>query len=154
MTERFELFTTSVTRAYKSVQQIKKHQSLTFGVKGIHVMCLYFLWQNPDGLTVTELSTLCCEDKAAISRTIDSLLESGHVTYSEPENKRRWRSKLFITEKGLEAAEKMSYLISDIVCTAKKGLTPEELNCFYKVFTVINNNLSEYCKYLETRKNP
>ena len=65
----------AVTRAYKYVQQIKKHESATFGIKGIHVMCMVALGKSEEGLTVTELAARCCEDKAAISRTVDNLAE-------------------------------------------------------------------------------
>ena len=54
MRDRFELFTMAVTRAYKYVQQIKKHESATFGIKGIHVMCMVALGKSEEGLTVTE----------------------------------------------------------------------------------------------------
>ena len=100
MRDRFELFTMSVTRAYKYIQQIKKHESATFGIKGIHVMCMVALGKYPEGLTVTELAASCCEDKAAISRTVDSLAEKGYIVYEEAQARRRWRSKIMLTGSG------------------------------------------------------
>ena len=43
------------------------------GLKGTHVMCLFFLHHTPEGLTAAQLCQLCAEDKAAISRTIATL---------------------------------------------------------------------------------
>ena len=50
-----------------------------FGLKGTHVMCLFFLHHTPEGLTAAQLCQLCAEDKAAISRTIATLKEKGYI---------------------------------------------------------------------------
>lgn len=149
MIESFESFVTTVTRAYKYIQQAKKHESVTLNIKGIHVMCLYFLGQHPEGLTLTELSTLCCEDKAATSRNVNSLVEKGYVTCENHENKRRWRSKIVLTEAGKEGKQIMDHIISDIVKNTKEDLSEEEIRCFYKVFFAINEKLAAYCHSLE-----
>lgn len=151
MEDRFELFVMSVTRAYKYVQQIKKVESGTFGIKGIHVMCMVVLGKHPEGLTVTELSSRCCEDKAAISRTVDSLAEKGYVSYEGTEAKRRWRSKIMLTEHGQEVAKKVDVLIEDIVGKIRGDLTTEREAAFYRVFSAINDRLAEYCEMLEAR---
>ena len=80
---RFTEFTTSIVTAYKKVQQIKKIQTeeyAVFGIRAAHVMYLYYMGLHPDGLTVTELANLCCEDKAATSRGIDYLVEKAIAT--------------------------------------------------------------------------
>lgn len=151
MRDRFELFTMAVTRAYKYVQQIKKHESATFGIKGIHVMCMVVLGRSEDGLTVTELSARCCEDKAAISRTVDNLAEKGYVTYEETESKRRWRTKVTLTDRGKEITRGVDVLIDDIVRKIKGNLTTEQEAVFYKVFSAINDRLAEYCEMLDAR---
>lgn len=148
MRERFELFTIGVTRAYKYIQQIKKHESATFGIKGIHVMCMVALGKNPEGLTVTELASWCCEDKAAISRTVDSLAEKGYIAYEETEARRRWRSKVIITEEGRRITADMGGLIEEIVQEIKGDLTTEQEAVFYKIFAAINDRLAKYCERL------
>ena len=143
MEDKFELFVMSVTRAYKYISQIKKHESGTFNIKGIHVMIMVFLAKHEDGLTVSELTTLCCEDKAAISRAVDSLAEKGYIV-DNSDTKRRWRSKLLLTELGRSQSEKMFSLINDIVGAISNGLSYEDELHFYKTFTRINDNLSKY----------
>jgi len=152
MQERFELFVLTVTRAYKSIQQIKRHKSETLGLKGIHVMCLYFMGQNPDGLTITELAGLCYEDKAAISRTMDALVEMGYANYGNTDAKRRWRSKITITEEGKAAALRLQEMIDQVVRRINHSLSDEELLQFYKVFFAINDELAAYCEELENRE--
>lgn len=151
MRDRFELFTISVTRAYKYIQQIKKHESATFGIKGIHVMCIVALGKYPEGLTVTELAASCCEDKAAISRTVDSLAEKGYVTYEEAQARRRWRSKVKLTEKGQEVTKGVEQLIEEIVGKIRGELTTEQETAFYRIFRCINDRLAEYCEKLDAR---
>ncbi len=151
MRDRFELFTMAVTRAYKYVQQIKKYESATFGIKGIHVMCMVALEKSMEGLTVTELSAQCCEDKAAVSRTIDSLAEKGYVAYKETGTKRRWRSKVMLTERGWETVKRVDALIEDIVANIRGDLTTEQTDAFYRVFSAINDRLAKYCEMLEAR---
>lgn len=152
MVELFETFAMSVTRAYKYLSQIKKHESGTFDIKGIHVMSMVYLEKHPEGLTVSELASMCCEDKAAVSRTIDSLAIKGYVTYSEADAKRRWRSKIILTQEGLNQARDMKCLISAVVSQIRNGITAEEELIFYKVFARINTNLAKYISAIESNK--
>lgn len=151
MGDRFELFVMSVTRAYKYISQIKKHESANFGIKGIHVMCMVFLGKHENGLTAAELTAMCCEDKAAISRTVDSLAEKGYLSYSENDPKKRWRSKIMLTAKGREQADRMSALINDIVGIISEGLSIEDEVRFYRTFSHINDNLASYFADIEIK---
>ena len=153
MKNSFELFTTCVTRAYKNIQRIKKHEALTFGIMGFQVMCVYFLGKNQDGLTITELSALCCEDKAAVSRTVDSLSITGYVRWLDAEEpKRRWRAKITLTEKGRRVARGISKTADDIVKSVGEGFDEAQLLAFYKMFYVLNDRLKKYCDEMEQRK--
>jgi hypothetical protein len=73
MIQRFDAFVSGITACYKYIQRIKSMEMTEFGLKGTHVMCLYYLRQNPAGLTASQLCGLCAEDKAAISRTVSEL---------------------------------------------------------------------------------
>lgn len=86
MIERFELFTTTIGQIYKNLQRIKMQEMAEFQLKGIHVMCLLELNRNKEGLTVTQLSAFCGEDKAAISRTVSDLMKQGLVTADSEKN--------------------------------------------------------------------
>ena len=77
--ERFESFTTSVTKAYKCIQKIKLAETERMGLKANHVMYMHYLGKNPEGLTAKQLCELCIEDKAAVSRTIVDLTKNGFV---------------------------------------------------------------------------
>ena len=54
----------------------------------------------PGGLTATQLTELCKEDKAAISRTLSQLSSKGLVSCELPEHKRSYRTLYYLTEEG------------------------------------------------------
>ena len=105
MEDVFENFTASVTRAYKYISQIKKHESLTFGIKGIHVMSMIYLNKYKNGLTVSELAALCLEDKAAVSRNLDSLKDMGYVRFADSNAGKRRGRRAVLTPEGKKQAE-------------------------------------------------
>ena len=146
--ERFESFVTTVTRAYKSIQKIKniEMEKEKLGLRGNHVMCMYFLGKNSGGLTAAELCKLCNEDKAAVSRTILDLTQKGLVKPVEKASKRKYRTMIKLSEDGLELNEKLRGMIEQAVKKGSADFTDDERRIFYKVFFSIVNNLEELTK--------
>ena len=79
MLNRFGAFVTGITACYKYIQRIKTQEMAELGLKGTHMPCLFFLSQNPEGMTAAQLCHLCDEDKAAISRTLAELETKGYL---------------------------------------------------------------------------
>ena len=144
MIKRFEQFVSGITVCYKYIQRIKALEmpELEPGMKGSHVMCIFYLEQNPDGLTAAQLSNLCQEDKAAISRTLSELVERGFVAGGEKDGK-RYRALLVLTEKGQALAEKVDKVISRWVEAGGDGLSEEERAAFYHGLELISGNLKD-----------
>lgn len=140
MLERFEQFTARVGQMYRCIQRIKNREMEEFGLRGTHVMCLHFLDKHPQGLTSTELSAACGEDKAAISRVVAELRERGLVHAEE----NRYRSPVRLTQTGAAVALRMREIIREVVTRADKGVSEEDLAVFYRVFARISTNLSAY----------
>ena len=138
MIERFDAFVSGITSCYKYIQRIKAMEMTEFGLKGTHVMCLYYLRQNPAGLTASQLCGLCAEDKAAISRTVSELRSQGYITTL---SKKAYRAMLTLTSAGHEIARKFDNLIEGWVCAGGDGLSDEERSDFYKVLTTVTDNL-------------
>ena len=86
------------------------------------------------------------EDKAAVSRTVSKLEASGLVYFEDNGEKRRYRSKIRLTEKGEETAEKMVELIESAVKNGGEGLTEEEREIFYRSLGIIADNLQKICE--------
>ena len=55
MIRRFEEFTSNISLAYKYVLRIKAYEMNSFGMKGSHVMCLYYIGKNPEGHSLSML---------------------------------------------------------------------------------------------------
>lgn len=141
MIERFEVFTTTISQIYKSLQRIKMQEMSEFHLKGTHTMCMFELNRNPEGLTVTQLSTFCKEDKAAISRTIAELAAKGLVTSA---SSKKYRAPIKLTETGYATAKQIDELVIEAVAAGSAGFTEEERDIFYKVLTQISDNLNHY----------
>ena len=73
MQERYIEFTSLITSLYRLIQKIKSTEMKEIGLKGNQVQCLYYLFYEEEGINAKNLSNLCSEDKAAISRTLKDL---------------------------------------------------------------------------------
>ena len=139
MINRFKSFVSGVTICYKYIQRIKNMEMTEFGLKGTHVMCLFFLHHNPDGLTAAQLCQLCAEDKAAISRTIATLKDRGYIASGE----KKYRALLALTEEGIAVAKQMDGLIYQWVGFGGDGISESDRDTFYRVLEHISSNLRE-----------
>lgn len=137
MLQRFESFVTGITLCHKYIQKIKSAEMTDFGLKGTHVMCLFYLHNYPDGLTAAQLSRLCAEDKAAISRTLAVLLDKGYILPGET----KYNNILQLTDKGIAIAEQIDGLIAQWVSLGGDGLSEEERTVFYRTLEKISLNL-------------
>ena len=140
MKERFERFVTTITQIYKSLQKLKSQAMADFGLKGTHVMCLYQLQQNPEGLTVTQLAKICEEDKAAISRSLAELRSQDLVQCPE-ETFKRYRAAYTLTRRGLQVSAGMDQKIDDAVMKGAQGYSEEDRHIFYDVLLRVAENL-------------
>ena len=144
--ERFEAFTTSVTKAYKYIQKIKLAEAENIGLKANHIMYMYHLGKNPEGLTSTELSKLCVEDKAAVSRAIVDLTDKGFIRSVERDLMRKYRAKIILTEKGKEKNKQLNEAIAIAVAKASSSINESEREKFYSILFYITDNLETICK--------
>ena len=138
MNQRFDAFVTGITVCYKYIQRIKSAEVNDMGLKGTHVMTLFYLKQHPDGLTSSQLCTLCAEDKAAVSRTVSFLRENGYVYSDGPKN---YRALLHLTPAGRAVVDQFDDLIAGWVTAGGQGLTEQERRDFYYGLNLIANNL-------------
>lgn len=142
--ERFEAFTGSILELNRYLQKLKELEMRPYGLRGNHVMCLYYLGKHPEGLTPGELTEACREDKAAISRSTAQLMEKGLITGDFPEHKRAYRTKLVLTEQGRELVQNFDRRIDAVMTTGGVGVTEEQRQCFYSAMELIIENLSRY----------
>ena len=140
MIGRFKEFTKNISFAYKYIIKLKSAAIREFGLKGSHVMCLFYVGEADNGLTATKLCMLCGEDKAAISKSLSALLELGYVELENDENK-KYRSKYFLTKSGKKVKDALDVMFADVVADGGIGLTEEEREAFYSALQKIVDNL-------------
>ena len=141
MLQRFDSFVTGITLCYKSIQRIKSMETTELGLKGTHVMCLFYLHHNQEGMTAAQLAVRCEEDKGAVSRTLAELTELGYVLPVESDGKKKYRALIQLSDAGNQVAEKVDTLISGWVSAVGEGLSEAERESFYYALGVISENL-------------
>ncbi len=145
MTDRFEQFTSSVSRIYQIIQKIQRQEMARYGLKSAHVACLLTLQQYPEGITAAELGKLCEKDKAAISRTLAELEEVGMVCRMKTDSG-AYRAMLCLTQAGTDVAEKVKGRTVLAVDRAGSGLTDEDRKILYAALSCIADNLQDICR--------
>ena len=144
MISRFEQFTLSVASLYRCIQKIERVEMAKFGLKGPHAQCLLAMYRRPEGVTASELCTLCDKDKAAISRTVSELEREGMIT-RQAKNGSMYRAALKLTARGLEAARQVDQRAQFAVEKAGECLTDQERIVMYKTLALIASNLQTIC---------
>ena len=142
MKERFRTFTVLIAKISRNVKKIKNHEMAEYGLRSVHVTCLYYLY-SAESLTATELCELCEEDKATISRGLEFLEAEGYITCDAKQQK-RYKSHLALTARGKEVGKKIAdkiNLVLDEICV---DLSEAEREEFYRCLSVISDNL-ELC---------
>lgn len=142
MIKRFEEFNRNITEAYKCILKIKAIEMQKYGLRGANVMCLFFLGKHPEGLTPSQLCSLCGEDKAGVSKSLAALKKSGYV--STEGIVRKYRMLYKITEEGREIYKKLTACIDGVVAKVGDGLTDEQRATFYSALDTIVSNLQTY----------
>lgn len=142
MKERFEIFTVLIAKISRNIKKIKNQEMEEYGLRSAHVSCLYYLYSS-ESLTATDLCERCEEDKATISRSLDYLEENGFIT-CDSKSAKRYKSPLFLTEKGKEVGKKITDKINCVLDEICIDLTEEERVEFYRSLAVISDSL-ELC---------
>ena len=144
MQDRFERFVVSITELHRYLQKLKELEMGQLDLKAGYTMCLYHLGKHPEGLTATQLTELCKEDKAAISRTLSQLSAKGLVSCELPENKRSYRTLYYLTEEGSTVVRKIGSRIYSALAHGGDGMTEEQRVNLYDSLERISHNLEQY----------
>ena len=105
MRERFETFTVLINRISRNIRKLKNREMAAYDLRSAHVSCLYYIY-SLEGVTATELCEQCEEDKATVSRALDHLEARGFIVRA-PGNGKRYKSPLYLTEKGREECREL-----------------------------------------------
>ena len=145
MVGRFEQFCTAIAGIQRSIQKIERVEMAKYGLKGPHAQCLLAMDRHPEGITSAQLCELCEKDKAAISRTVSELERAGMIYRVDPAGK-RYRTQLYLTDKGREVAGNVNRTVYLAVSRAGEGYDGENRQTFIRVLNTIAGNLQAICK--------
>lgn len=140
--ERFEKFTSLILSINRSIQRIKSEAMSMFGLNGVHVNCLHYLLTQGD-LSQGELTKLCREDKAYMSRAIAKLIKVGMIAQNT-DQKRRYHTALSLTESGRAVALEVAKMVESAVFAGSLGLTDGNRTELYGCLEKVNTNLENY----------
>ena len=147
MDERFETFTVLINRINRNIRKIKNEEMAAYKLRSVHISCLYYLYMT-EGLIAADLCEKCAEDKATISRAVEYLESHGYLTCDTKESK-RYKSPLFLTEKGKEAGKRIADKINEVLAAISSAMTEEERIDFYRKLAAISESLEAVAKTYE-----
>ncbi len=145
MIGRFEQFCAAISSIQHSISKIERVEMARYGLKGPHAQCLLTMERHPEGITAARLCEICEKDKAAISRTLAELEHAGMITRVDPEGK-RYRTKLYLTEKGSEVAANVDDLVHEAVSRVSRSYDVQTREIFVHVLTTIADSLQNLCQ--------
>ena len=142
MVGRFEQFCAAIVAIQRSIARIERMEMEKYGLKGPHAQCILMMGHNPEGITAAELCTACDKDKAAISRALSELENAGMISRVDP-NGKRYRSMLYLTEKGRSVADQLDEQVHRAISQVSDGYDVETREIFVHVLNMIALNLQE-----------
>lgn len=142
MVGRFEQFCAAIVAIQRSIARIERMEMEKYGLKGPHAQCILMMGHNPEGITAAELCTACDKDKAAISRALSELENAGMISRVDP-NGKRYRSMLYLTEKGRSVADQLDDQVHRAISQVSDGYDVETREIFVHVLNMIALNLQE-----------
>ena len=144
MENRFETFTSLIQQISRSIQRIKSMEMTEFGLKGIHAICIFHIYRSPDQLTQAELTKLCAEDKATVSRALSELMERKLLTDTQCGQAKKYNALLRLTEEGNAIAEQVERKVDRALVHASAGLNDEDREVLYRCLQTVSTNLEDY----------
>ena len=147
--DRFESFNRNISQAYKYMLKIKSYYMKDLGLKAAHVMCLLHIGKAEDGVTAGELSALCMEDKAAISKSLTELKNHGLIWADDENGSKTYRVKYHVTQLGADVYKTISAHIVEAVTACSSSMSLEEGRVFFSTLGDVVENLKGYYESLE-----
>ena len=144
MQERFETFTVLINRISRDIRRIKNQEMAAYHLRSAHVSCLYYIY-SLDGVTSAELCEHCEEDKATVSRALCYLEDNGFI-YRNTDCSKRYKSPLYLTDKGQAAGKRIAEKISDVLDIIGCTLTKDERAAFYRTLSTISRILDDIAR--------
>ena len=150
MQQRFRNFTLLNAQISRCLRRIKTEEMADIKLKSGHVSCMYYLYAVGP-LTAKELCDMCEEDKANVSRSMEYLEQNGYLA-PLPDEKRLYKRRYTLTEKGTEAAKRLDEKIERVLAIAGEGVTEENRAIMYASLAKVSANLQRICDEYDAKE--
>ena len=137
--DRFVRFSMETEALAKALQKYNNDCLERFGLRSMHLMTLWCLWRNKDGLTAGDLSRLCSVDKAFVSRVTGELGELGYVDRGEDRGRRS--RILTLTARGREIMKEIDGILRYSVERITDGVGRGQMEAYYGVLDRFRQNI-------------
>ncbi len=137
---RFTRFALLLGGLQKCLQKVKLLNASEVGLKGVHMLWLFELSRNPQGMSASELAADSSIDRSLISREIKNLERAGCIRFDSPGGKQTYNCKILLTPKGEELACRIGREGVRIQEKLSEGISEEELQSFYKTLETLHRN--------------
>lgn len=144
MVSRFERFSYAITEAYRCLRKLEADEMAKYSLRGSCAVYLTSMYRFPEGITAARLSEECGRNKADVSRAIAEMQLQGLVSRADAKGG-NYRTPLFLTETGRQAAESLGRLASSAVTAVSGRLSNEHIALFYQAMEHICKNLKMIC---------
>jgi len=138
--DRFEKFSLAISEINRYWHKLAAEELAPYGLKAAHATYLTAMYRHREGITVPELCEECGKDKSDASRMLAILEEKGLVS-KQTSGGSRYRGRMLLTDRGLEAAEHVCRRASLAVEAAGSDLTDARREDLYRSLESITQNL-------------
>lgn len=137
MSQRFTRFTMTLSRLNKLIQKLKTDGMSPYGLKAVDTLCIYQL-EACGEMSFAEVAERCELDQALVSRTLRELVKNGMVEKQGLPG--RYNATYRLTPEGEKRAVEIRAIITAVQTRADEGITPEDLEVFYRVLNRLTVN--------------
>ena len=141
--DRFTRFTISLSRLNKHIQKLKTDGMGKWGLKAVDTLCIYQLARCGE-MSFSQVAERCDSDAALISRTLRELVKNGMVEKTGAPGK--YNATYRLTPMGRERSEYIRRVTAVVQRQADQGVSPEDLETFYRVLDQLTLNFEKMTK--------
>ena len=139
---RFLTFYQSFNRILKDIKRLETTYMREYGLRSVHMGCIFRIKESEKGMTVTELARATGTDKALISRILKELIEDGFVLTRTKGEDKAYKKKYYLTEKSEKIATDINNDIAAYVIAARGDTPEEDIQTFYRVLESFEKNIA------------